>query len=229
MKKAHTILYADNDTHTKRILSNYFDKYFDEVLQANNANEALKIYKNKSPNMILLDIDIPNSNGIEIIKKLRKNENKTPIIVLTNNTKTDCLIEAIKLNLVDYLLKPVDSDKFQDAIKRAMKLSLLNKNEIEEIEVIQITRTSYWDIKKRLFFYKGKILELTKNERLLFELLIIKKNEIVQPGEISEHVWNIKNDNLNDASIRNLVKRLRKKLPIDIVRSIYGSGYIMSF
>lgn len=229
MKKAPTILYADNDIHTKRILSNYFEKYFDEVLLAQNASETLKIYKNKSPNIVLIDIDIPNSNGIEIVKKLRRNGNKTPVIILTNNIETDSLLEAVKLNLVDYLLKPIDSDKFHEAIKNAIKLSSLNKNEIEEVNTIQITKTSYWDSKKRLFFYRGKILELTKNERLLFELLVEKKNEIVEPNEIAHYVWNIKNDNLNDASIRNLVKRLRKKLPVDIVRSIYGSGYIMSF
>jgi DNA-binding response OmpR family regulator len=71
------------------------------------------------------------------------------------------------------------------------------------------------------------MIDLTRNERILFELLLNNKNEIINPNEISKYVWDNETE-INDASIRNLVKRLRKKLPVDIIQSIYGSGYTLS-
>ncbi len=228
METGYTLLFADNDSHTKRVLSNCFKKYFNDIFQADNGITVQKICKKNSPDVILIDIDIPETNEIEIVRKIRKIDKLIPIIVLSNNLSTKNLLEAIKLNVVDYLPKPIDFDKFNESIKLAIKsLSISKKGEL--LSLIKITKNSYWDKEKKLFFYKGKILELTKNERTLFDLLINKKNEIVEPRDISINVWNVKNDNLNDASIRNLVKRLRKKLPIDIVKSIYGSGYVMSF
>jgi DNA-binding response OmpR family regulator len=147
-----------------------------------------------------------------------------PIVILSAHSDKEFLFEAIKLNLVEYLTKPVDRNKFKSVLENSINKV---KENSPNNQFIHFAKTTYWDCSKRLFFHKNKMIDLTRNERILFELLLNNKNEIINPNEISKYVWGNETE-INDASIRNLVKRLRKKLPVDIIQSIYGSGYTLS-
>lgn len=127
---------------------------------------------------------------------------------------------------MDYLIKPINRNEFKEVIENSFER--LKNDTVNDEDKVVINNKCYWDARSRILFFKDKIVDLTKNERILFELLLNKKNQIVKPEEISSYVWNTEN-NVNDASIRNLVKRLRKKLPVDIIDSIYGSGYILNY
>lgn len=228
MEKNYSILYAEDDVNVRKNYVVFLESYFDRIYEAGDGKEALKMYKDKKPDVLLVDITMPEMNGLELTKKIRETDETTPIIVLSAHSHKEFLFEAIKLNLVDYLIKPVNRNEFKSVIESTIE-KISNDQLNDEDERVIVSKTCYWDKKTRLFFHKEKIVDLTKNERILFELLLTKKNIIVQPSEIASYVWDNQNDNVNDASIRNLVKRLRKKLPVDIIQSIYGSGYIMSF
>ena len=228
MKQGYSILYAEDDLEVRKNYLLFLENYFDEVYEASNGKEALKIYKDKKPNVILTDISMPELSGLDLVKIIRKTDIKTPIIILSAHSEKEYLFEAIKLNLLDYLIKPIKRVEFKNIIESTIR-KISSNNENDKNEKVDISRSAYWDKSTRLFFYKNKIVDLTKNERILFELLLNKKNEVVTPNDIALYVWNDENISVNDASIRNLVKRLRKKLPLDIIHSIYGSGYILNF
>lgn len=227
MQRSYSILYAEDDKMVRANYVIYLESYFDKIYQADNGKDALIIYKDRKPDVILLDINMPQMNGIDTIKKIREIDDTTPIIILSAHSDKEFLFDAIKLNLVDYLVKPINRNEFKSIIEKTLE-NLNSKVSKEEESVVSLVKSCYWDKDKRLFFHRNKIVDLTKNERILFELLLDSKNEIVNPITISTYVWD--NDSqVNDASIRNLVKRLRKKLPIDIIQSIYGNGYILSY
>lgn len=226
MNKSYSVLYAEDDENVRKNYVLYLEKYFDKIYEASDGLEALNLYKDKKPNILLLDITMPQLNGLEVIKKIREIDQTTPIIVLSAHSHKEYLFEAIKLNLVDYLIKPINRNEFKEVIENSFERLKNDSNSKED--KIEINNKCYWDARSRILFFKDKIVDLTKNERILFELLLNKKNQIVKPEEISSYVWNTEN-NVNDASIRNLVKRLRKKLPVDIIDSIYGSGYILNY
>ncbi len=223
----YSILYAEDDVEVRKNYVLFLENYFNVVYEASNGNEALNIYKDKKPSVIITDITMPELGGLEFVKKIRKIDTTTPIIILSAHSQKEYLFEAIKLNLVDYLIKPVKRVEFKNIIEST--INKISKEFEEENEIVSISKSCYWDKRNRLFFYKEKIVDLTKNERILFELLLNKKNEVVTPNDIALYVWSKENKSINNASIRNLVKRLRKKLPIDIIHSIYGSGYILNF
>jgi len=225
MEKSYSILYAEDNKNVRENYVVYLENYFDFIYEANDGLEAFNIYRNKKPNVLLIDINMPNMNGLDFVKKVRENDKNIPIIILSAYSDKEFLFEAIKLNLIEYLVKPVDRNEFKDVLENSIKKV---KENTSEKQLINFTKTSYWDSSKRLFFHKNKMIDLTKNERMLFELLLNNKNEIINPNEISKYIWDSKAE-VNDASIRNLVKRLRKKLPLDIIQSIYGSGYILSY
>ncbi|RXK13880.1 DNA-binding response regulator [Halarcobacter mediterraneus] len=226
MKSNYSVLYAEDDENVRKNYVLYLENFFDKIYEADNGLDALNLYKDKKPDILLLDITMPKLNGLEVIRKIRELDNTTPIIVLSAHSHKEYLFEAIKLNLVDYLIKPINRNEFKEVIENSIKR--LEDESLNEDTKVVINNKCYWDSRSRILFFKEKIVDLTKNERILFELMLNKKNQIVKPTEISSYVWNTKND-VNDASIRNLVKRLRKKLPVDIIDSIYGSGYILSY
>ncbi len=229
MKDYYSVLYAEDDKDVRKNYVLYLENYFEKIYEASNGKEALSIYKDRKPDVLLLDITMEKLNGLELIKVIRKEDKKTPIIILSAHSHKEFLLEAVKLNLVDYLIKPVNRNEFKSVIENTIKKLAYEKIN-EEDEKIIISKSCYWDKRTRMFFNKSKIVDLTKNERILFELLLNKKNQIVKPSDISSYVWDeALSNNVNDASIRNLVKRLRRKLPVDIIQSIYGSGYLLSF
>ncbi len=225
MDKNYSILYAEDNKNVRENYVVYLENYFDFIYEANDGVEAFDIYRDKKPNVLLIDINMPNMNGLEFVKKVRENDEKIPIIILSAYSDKEFLFEAIKLNLIEYLVKPVDRNEFKSVLENSINKV---KENFSENQLINFTKIAYWDSSKRLFFYKNKMVDLTKNERMLFELLLNNKNQIINPNEISKYVWDNKAE-VNDASIRNLVKRLRKKLPVDIIQSIYGSGYTLSY
>jgi DNA-binding response OmpR family regulator len=224
MSKNYSILYAEDNKDVRENYVLYLENYFDYIYEANDGLEAFDIYRDKKPNVLLLDINMPNMNGLELAKKIRENDSNIPIVILSAHSDKEFLFEAIKLNLVEYLTKPVDRNKFKSVLENSIKKV---KENSPNNQFIHFAKTTYWDCSKRLFFHKNKMIDLTRNERILFELLLNNKNEIINPNEISKYVWDNETE-INDASIRNLVKRLRKKLPVDIIQSIYGSGYTLS-
>ncbi len=226
MENSYSVLYAEDDESVRKNYVLYLEKYFNKIYEASDGLEALNLYKDKKPNILLLDITMPQLNGLEVIRKIREVDQTTPIIVLSAHSHKEYLFEAIKLNLVDYLIKPINRNEFKEVIENSFKR--LKNDTVNDEDKVVINNKCYWDARSRILFFKDKIVDLTKNERILFELLLNKKNQIVKPEEISSYVWNTEN-NVNDASIRNLVKRLRKKLPVDIIDSIYGSGYILNY
>lgn len=229
MKDYYSVLYAEDDKDVRKNYVVYLENYFEKIYEASNGKEALSIYKDRKPDVLLLDITMEKLNGLELIKIIRKEDKETPVIILSAHSHKEFLLEAVKLNLVDYLIKPVNRNEFKSVIENTIRRIAIGKINPEDEKVI-ITKNCYWDKRTRMFFSKSKIVDLTKNERILFELLLNKKNQVVKPSDISSYVWDDSvSGNVNDASIRNLVKRLRRKLPVDIIQSIYGSGYLLNF
>lgn len=229
MKDYYSVLYAEDDINVRKNYVVYLESYFEKIYEASDGREALDIYKDRKPNVLLLDITMEGLDGLELIKIIRKEDKETPIIILSAHSNKEFLLDAVKLNLVDYLIKPINRNEFKNVIESTInKLSEERANDVDDRVII--TKSCYWDKRTRMFFSKNKIVDLTKNERILFELLLNKKNQVVKPIDISSYVWGDEsNENVNDASIRNLVKRLRRKLPVDIIQSIYGSGYLLNF
>ncbi len=180
MSKNYSILYAEDNKDVRENYVLYLENYFDYIYEANDGLEAFDIYRDKKPNVLLLDINMPNMNGLELAKKIRENDSNIPIVILSAHSDKEFLFEAIKLNLVEYLTKPVDRNKFKSVLENSIKKV---KENAPNNQFIHFAKTTYWDCSKRLFFHKNKMIDLTRNERILFELLLNNKNEIINPNE----------------------------------------------
>ena len=216
--KELTILYVTNKENDYQKINNILEIFFQKIVYTNNQKDALHIYSEIFPNIILVDINLNDSNGIELIKKIRKKNKSIPILVITKNKEVNNLIEAIKLNLVDYLLKPIDINKLIFSLNQIAKI-ILNSGEINTI----IKGNIKYNYIEKVIINNNKKEALTKTESRFIELLLTNKDKIVSIEEIKRFIWG--NKEVSESALKSLLNRLSKKIGKDTITNSFGIGY----
>jgi len=215
-----SILLAEDETELRESLYEYLQIFFNRIYTAECGNKAYDIYKQKRPHIILTDINMPNLDGLDMIAKIRKDDKDTKIIVMSAHSEQEKLLHAIKLHLETYLIKPI-------------KMDVLKKVLLETVEIIRkttnrtyVTDSIYWDNSASTLWHNFKEIKLRKMENLLLKLLFSQPNRCFSAKDIFEHLHEEKNNKeFSTHAITSLMKRIRTKLPEDIIQNIYGSGY----
>ena len=211
-----TLLYVEDDAIIRQNAVEYLDNYFKEVFQAKDGNIALEIYNGKKPDIIITDIEMPKLNGLEMAKQIRKNDKITPIIVATAFTDTSYLLQAVELQLIKYLTKPISSKKLKEALALVGEHLTLNN-------IININNTTKYDKLNKTLVVDNAIIKLTKKELYLLDLLAKNHHRVVNYEEIESTLWY--DDVMSKDALRALIRTLRKKLGGDYVENISGFGY----
>ncbi|SFV49744.1 Putative two-component response regulator [hydrothermal vent metagenome] len=214
-----TLLYAEDEEITRKNYANYMARFFDEVYEAGDGKEALEIYEVKRPDILLLDIDMPCIDGLEVASRIREKDKKCRIIMLTAIKDVDKLIFATELNLTKYLPKPINRKELKDAL-------FLAKEQILSEKKVIINDTMQWDKQSSELYKNHQRVKLTKYETRFFKLLMKKPGHIYTQEEIITFVWG--EDALldyNPTRLKDLVKRVRRKLTQNCIENIYSQGY----
>ena len=113
-----TLLYAEDEVGIRENIADSLRYYVKEVYEVNDGEEGYELYLEKTPDIILTDIRMPNVNGIEFIKKIRQTNKNIPVVMITAHTDKEYLLDAIELHMEKYIVKPIDLDKlFEKLIK----------------------------------------------------------------------------------------------------------------
>ncbi len=171
--------------------------------------------------IILSDINLPNSNGIEFIKELRLNDKTIPVILLSAYTDKEYLLEATKLKLVDYLTKPIDFKTLNNALQNCVEDILQNSRYI-----LSFQNNIEYNVLQRKLFDKQNNEEilLTSKELQLLDFLIKNQNRVVSSEELKLNLWEDSFE-ATDSALKNLLNKLRKKIGKDSISNISGVGY----
>ena len=155
--------------------------------------------------------------NLSFIKKIREFDSKVLIVIMSAYDNKNYLMEAIKLNLFEYIIKPISKSTFQNTIFNVLE-KLKNEEKI-------ILKNDYiWDIKNEKLFFNTQEIILTKNEMILFKNFCFKNEKIFTFEEISELIYPLEDYNIN--KIRMLIKRLKKKLNhSDTLENVHNIGY----
>jgi DNA-binding response OmpR family regulator len=213
-----TILYAEDEEGIRKNIADSLQYYVKEVFEASNGEEAFELYNEKKPDIIFSDIHMPLLNGIDLVKKIRKNDRQTPVVMITAHTDKKYLMEAVELHMEKYLVKPVELEPLIEVLE-----SCVNLLEINKVIKLKSDENYSYDFDKKQLYYKDEIVVLNKKEILFFEVLIKNQNRITNYEELQDKVWG--DDIMTDSALRSLVRNLRKKLPTDIIMNLSGSGY----
>ena len=166
----------------------------------------------------ILDINVPGLDGLTLLKELRAMNSSTPAIIISANVELETIKDAYIKGCDEYIKKPFYIYELE------LKLDKLCKRKDESLK---LPNDFIYDIEKeKLFDEKNEEVKLAKKEILLFNLFAKNLEKVITFEQIEQYVW--EGDLTTNENIRALVKRLRKKLPIDTIISQGGMGYILS-
>jgi len=163
----------------------------------------------------LLDINVPNVDGIKILQRIREYYHKVPVIIISASVELDIIKKSYDFGCNDYIKKPFFIDELEIKIEQLCDI---------KTNLIQFDENSYLDYQSSTIIMDNKEVRLTKKERLLMNLLISNKNKIVTYQEIENSVW--EGDYVTSESIRSLIRRVRKIVDNKYIETIIDTGYI---
>lgn len=216
--KSLNILYAEDDLVIRETVTRILKMFFKNVLVANDGNEALEIYQNQKIDVIMLDYVMPNLDGYQTAKIIREVNKKIPIIILSAYTDKEKLLNAIELNLIKYLEKPILHEDLINSFNSII-LSLEENNLI----IQKLDENSYYSFIRKNVIKGDKEIILTKNEVLFLELLLDNPNQLLSKEIIEDKVFK---ETVDENTLRNMVYRLRKKLDTESIVTLRDFGYI---
>lgn len=217
--KSSSVLLIEDDGRVREKFNRLLSVYVNKVYEASNGETAFDIYNKNKPCFIITDIEMPDINGLDFIETLRKKNDKVPIIITSAHSNKEYLLFSIKLQLIDYLIKPIVQDKLFQALEEAAKIikktTLLNVIKISD-EII------YNPINKTVNVF-NTLVRLTVSENKLLELLLLNRGNVVTKEMVEEKIYIFKE--MSDTALKNIIYKLRKKLVKDVIKSVDKLGY----
>jgi len=217
--KSFKILYVEDEAGIRKRVVSTLRYYFGEVWEAENGEEGLDSYYTHRPDIILSDIEMPQANGVEMVKQIREIDRDIPIVMVTAYSNEEYLLELINLNISHYILKPVNSTNLLEGIQKALGDRLLSR--------LEFTESLYFDMHRGELIYGEEIIPLRKRDKLFLQLLHTHSDSVTTYAQIEERLW--VDRAMSMGALKTFVKELRASLPVDIVENVPLEGYRLKY
>ncbi len=225
----YRLLIIEDDQAVLKMLRSFFVSNGFEVFTAEDGRTGLDYISSLLPDLIILDVILPYINGFSIVKKLRRESNNVPVILLTERSGIDEKVEGLDRGADDYLTKPFSSKELLARVNRLLKRvnSDISGNSLEPISVGSIKISP----RTREVFSQDQTVPLTKTEFDLFHFLAKRKKQIATHGDLLENVLGYKADSETKALVMHIAN-IRRKLvnngAKDVqIKAITGVGYML--
>jgi len=224
-----SVLLVDDYKPLRNNLAEILEEFFKIVVVAVDGKEALKEYKryyevrDKNFDLVISDIQMPVMDGVELSEMLRSINEDQPIIILSGHTDSAYLLRLINLGISKFLTKPIKYEELMDILyKESMKINL-SSDEPKNTSIVNLGENYIWDKSKSLLKRDNILVDLTRYEILLLKLFL-NKEEVCSNAMIMDMFYANSID-ISEHNIRNLVFKLRQKIPEKCISSVYGLGY----
>lgn len=213
-----SVLYAEDDLTLREITEKTLQLIVGKVFAVSDGTEAIEIYEKNPIDIVILDIHMGSVSGIDVAKSIRKSNEKVPIVIVSGSLATDDLLEACKLNLVEYIQKPIE---FNALIK--VLYSAVDRLQSQGLLVAKINDSLSYDFFAKAFIHSdGTKTILTKNEIHVIELLLSNRSQVIKYEMFSYDL----EECMSDGALKNLILRLRKKMGDDSnLKNLAKVGY----
>lgn len=223
MKKLN-LLYVEDDLEaledTKFLLQNFYET----IETAVDGEEAFEKFKSFKPDVLILDINLPKLNGINLALKIRKINTTVPILFLTAYSDSDKLLKAINMGANGYLVKPYTFTQLKERVVKMNNTVYKNLN-------ISLCGDYIWDRELKKLFLKDSEISITKNEKGLTQILVENSAKFYTSAELASELLEKEENISKENNIVQLISRFRNKMQNNypdndfFIENIYGLGY----
>lgn len=217
------VLIVDDDINICELIGLYLSKEGYDVINAYNGIDAVELFKQQTPNLVVLDIMLPGTDGWQVCKEIRK-VSSIPIIMLTAKGETFDKVLGLELGADDYMVKPFEPKELVARVK-----AVLRRYEHKEIDTQEVVYPNLTVNKSNYTIrLKGNLIELPPKELELLFFLASNPNKVFTREQLLEHVWGF--DFYGDSRTVDVhVKRVREKIDLEgqswQLKTVWGVGY----
>lgn len=214
------ILIVEDDSTIRSGLKYCLEYENFEVVEATDGKDAISKLENIS--LILLDVNLPDIDGFELFKEIKKKKD-IPIIFLTANDLETSIVMGLDMGADDYVTKPFKARELVSRIKNVLRRS---NNNLDVINIYNITI----DLKQAKVFKEGKDVGLTALEYKILLSLALNPNQVFTREKLLADIWDVNEEYVYDNTLTVYIKRIREKIEDDIsdpkiIQTVRGIGY----
>ncbi|QWX82611.1 response regulator transcription factor [Cellulophaga sp. HaHaR_3_176] len=222
------VLLIEDEQNVAAFIKKGLDELGFDVIISYTAKMGLELLHQKNIDIIILDVILPDGNGIDICKKIRAlGYNQTPILMLTALGTTENIVEGLGAGADDYLTKPF---KFRELVARLEALSRRIKHNNTTNQLVLTIADITLNCESKIVNRGGKELKLTSTEYRLLEYFLKNKNKVLSRIDILEYVWDIgfnMGTNVVDVYVNYLRNKIDRNSDTKLIHTVIGMGYIM--
>lgn len=227
MASKQKILIVDDDVNIAELISLYLTKECYDTRMVHDGEEALAVYEQYEPNLILLDLMLPGIDGYQVCREIRAKSN-IPIIMLSAKGEIFDKVLGLELGADDYIMKPFDSKELVARVKAVLRRYQPTKHETPSAGIkcveypdLTINQSNYSVI------YRGRAVDMPPKELELLYFLASSPNQVFTREQLLDHIWGY--EYIGDTRTVDVhVKRLREKIKDHenwSIATVWGIGY----
>ena len=218
------VLIVEDEKTLSREMKLFLEKAFYLCDRAHSAAEARALMTENEYDFILLDLGLPDNDGLELLSETKKICPNASYIILTARGNLEDRIKGLDLGADDYLPKPFSLLELQSRMQAISRRKSGNNDPVLELGDFNI------DLNKRIVRFEEKEIELSRKEFDLLSYMLLHKNRPLTRMQLSEHIWgNFSDDdydsNYIDVHIKNIRKKMSAHAPVDWLQTLRGIGY----
>ena len=215
------LLVEDDPALSASLMTGLQQMGFSTVI-SQDGREADAILAVRSFDAIVLDLGLPGLSGLEVLKRFRKRNTTTPVLILTARDSLQDKVTGLKAGADDYVLKPFEFEELEARLH-----ALLRRNQVERSGFLQVGELRL-DKRGRQVFFQDQPLNLSSREVAVLELLMSRQGRVVGKDQFTEYLTGF-DEEIGHNAVEVYVHRLRRKLePLGVVvRTLRGLGYLL--
>ena len=212
------LLIVEDEKSLQNALYKGFRKLDYRIDTASDGEEALDLFFSNTYGLVVLDLNLPKLNGMDVLREIRIDNKEIPVLILSAKGEVTDKIAGLDEGANDYLAKPFNFAELEARVRALLRRNFKTSNTVVEIDNVKV------DTATKKVYASGVEINLTPKEYAIIEYLCLRKGEAVKPAEMTAHIWeNDGYDVFNSFKVH--LNNLRRKLPDGFIKNARGHGY----
>jgi len=212
------ILIVEDESDLRKALAKGFQKSGYTVDVAEDGEESLELYFSNQYNLVILDLNLPKLDGLDVLREIRKENKEIPVLILSAKNEVNDKINGLDMGANDYLAKPFHFDELEARARALLRRNFKTAPTVIACENIKL------DMSLKKVFWDNTEISLTKKEYGILEYLMLNKGRTISGEELIDAVWESEADSFTNA-FKVHINAMRKKLPENFIKNTKGQGY----